>query len=159
MIGYRRLAVCLKALPNIGPNCGLLRSADSSYVDMGEAFVTMQQELETADGQAGVGCNCQVVFARALTYYARRPTLLKQQLVPAITLNDQTLKLHIAIVSGDSKIKGDLLHRPNVGGTEAGRRVLQQFPAGASPKKVGWASSVSSCPPIVCRWTLAAVTF
>ena len=75
----------------------------------------MQQELETADGQAGVGCNCQVVFARALTYYARRPTLLKQQLVPAITLNDQTLQLHIAIVSGDSKIKGDLLHRSDVG--------------------------------------------
>ena len=75
----------------------------------------MKQELEAADGQPCVGCNRQVFFTRTLTYYARRPSLFKQHLVPTIALYHQTLQLHIATVSGDSQIKGDFLHRTNVG--------------------------------------------
>ena len=75
----------------------------------------MQEKLYTADSQTGVGRDRQVVLACTLTDDACRPSLLEQQLVPAVALKDQPLQLNITIVRSDSQVKRDLLHRTNVG--------------------------------------------
>ena len=82
---------------------------------MGEAFISVQQDLQTAHSQASVGRNRQIILTRALTDDARRPALLEQQLMPAIALDHQPLQLYGAVVGGDPQVKGDLLHRPNIG--------------------------------------------
>ncbi len=75
----------------------------------------VKEELEAADGEAGVGRDGQIGLAGAVSDDAGGPALLEEQLMAAIALEDESLQLGIAVVSGDAEVESDFLNRPDVG--------------------------------------------
>ena len=70
----------------------------------------VQLKVQAAQRQSVAWLDAQILLAHAVADDARRPTLLKEQLMFVVALKHDAHHFQGGIGSGDAQVKGDFLH-------------------------------------------------